>query len=297
MAGILLSILSVIGHILLAALKVVLIILLVLLILILLLLFTPFSYRGDVHRHGDKFYGTAGLSWLGIVLRLSACFGDGANRVELYLFGIPLLKLIRGIRGRRSGSHEVKPSEAAEKKPAAVPEENQSGTRSSRENTGEEQGKNAEGRHLPGKKKKKRFEGRHTSGGSRSRVNTIYDKIKYGLGILRSEEYKGAFDEIKRRGLKMIRHVAPKKIAGIVEFGFDDPAYTGMALGALSWILPVIPEGLCITPDFTEKKLEADVKARGRFFLIVLLKEGLGLLLNQEVKNMIRSVRRGRQRQ
>lgn len=283
MAGILLSILSVIGHILLAALKVVLIILLVLLILILLLLFTPFSYRGDVHRHGDKFYGTAGLSWLGIVLRLSACFGDGANRVELYLFGIPLLKLIRGIRGRRSGSHEVKPSEAAEKKPAAVPEENQSGTRSSRESTGEEQGKNAEGRR--------------TSGGSRSRVNTIYDKIKYGLGILRSEEYKGAFDEIKRRGLKMIRHVAPKKIDGIVEFGFDDPAYTGMALGALSWILPVIPEGLCIAPDFTEKKLEADVKARGRFFLIVLLKEGLGLLLNQEVKNMIRSVRRGRQRQ
>lgn len=283
MAGILLSILSVIGHILLAALKVVLIILLVLLILILLLLFTPFSYRGDVHRHGDKFYGTAGLSWLGIVLRLSACFGDGANRVELYLFGIPLLKLIRGIRGRRRGSHEVKPSEAAEKKPAAVPEENQSGTRSSRESTGEEQGKNTEGRH--------------TSGGSRSRVNTIYDKIKYGLGILRSEEYKGAFDEIKRRGLKMIRHVAPKKIAGIVEFGFDDPAYTGMALGALSWILPVIPEGLCIAPDFTEKKLEADVKARGRFFLIVLLKEGLGLLLNQEVKNMIRSVRRGRQRQ
>jgi len=283
MAGILLSILSVIGHILLAALKVVLIILLVLLILILLLLFTPFSYRGDVHRHGDKFYGTAGLSWLGIVLRLSACFGDGANRVELYLFGIPLLKLIRGIRGRRSGSHEVKPSEAAEKKPAAVPEENQSGTRSSRESTGEEQGKNAEGRH--------------TSGGSRSRVNTIYDKIKYGLGILRSEEYKGAFDEIKRRGLKMIRHAAPKKIDGIVEFGFDDPAYTGMALGALSWILPVIPEGLCIAPDFTEKKLEADVKARGRFFLIVLLKEGLGLLLNQEVKNMIRSVRRGRQRQ
>jgi hypothetical protein len=274
MPEILLSILGVIGHVLLAVLKVILIILLVVLILILLLLFTPFTYRADVHRHEGKFYGSAGLSWLGFVLRLRARFGDGADRVELYLFGVPLLKLIRRIRERKNGGMQKRePYSGAKKKPTVPPG-----------------GNRAENGERPAKEIRPEIKG---GSDSRSKIKSIYDKIKYVIDLLRSEEYKKAFDVIKTRGLKLVRHIAPKKIDGTVEFGFDDPSYTGQALGVLAWILPAIPDGLRVIPDFTEKKLEADVRAKGYFFVILLLKEGLGIVFNQDVKKMIHAVRHG----
>lgn len=303
MPEILLSVLGVIGHILLSILKVVLIILLVILILILLLLFTPFTYRADLHRHEEGFHGTAGLSWLGFVFRLRARFGNGSNDLELYLFGIPLRKLIRRIRERKrrgrsgkaaksggrtggavksggSGNPAVKRYEGAKKKPTVPP--GRTGRGHSDRTSGQSHEKTAK-------------TGPRKQGGSdsRSKIKEVCGKIKDGIGILRSDEYRPAFEVIKQHGLKIVRHIFPRKIEGSVVFGFEDPSVTGKALGVLSWIIPVIPEELRIVPDFTEEKLEADVKMRGHFFAAVLLKEGLTILLNQEVKKLIRAVRSG----
>ena len=315
MPEILLSVLGVIGHILLSILKVVLIILLVILILILLLLFTPFAYRTDLHRHEEGFHGTAGLSWLGFVFRLRARFGNGSNDLELYLFGIPLRKLIRRIRERKnrgrsgktaksggrtggavksggSGDPAVKRYAGAKKKPTVPPG-----------GTGRDQptvppvgtGKGHSDRTSGQSHEKTAESGPRKQGGSdsRSKIKEVCGKIKDGIGILRSDEYRPAFEVIKQHGLKIVRHIFPRKIEGSVVFGFEDPSVTGKALGVLSWILPVIPEELRIVPDFTEEKLEADVKMRGHFFAAVLLKEGLMILLNQEVKKLIRAVRSG----
>lgn len=303
MPEILLSVLGVIGHILLSILKVVLIILLVILILILLLLFTPFTYRADLHRHEEGFHGTAGLSWLCFVFRLRARFGNGSNDLELYLFGIPLRKLIRRIRERKSrgrsgktaksggrtggavksggsGDPAVKRYAGAKKKPTVPP--GGTGRGRSDRTSGQSHEKTAES-------------GPRKQGGSdsRSKIKEVCGKIKDGIGILRSDEYRPAFEVIKQHGLKIVRHIFPRKIEGSVVFGFEDPSVTGKALGVLSWMLPVIPEELRIVPDFTEEKLEADVKMRGHFFAAVLLKEGLTILLNQEVKKLIRAVRSG----
>lgn len=320
MPEVLWNIFCVIGRVFLGILKVLLIILLVILILVCLLLFTPFTYRADVHKHGDRFCGKAGLNWLWFVLRFRARFGDGPIETELYLFGIPLLRLIRSVRDgrnrrRRAGRHAAPERYAGAKKKPTVPPggretaaqsgtrgtAGQSGTREAAGQSGErgpEERTSQKTREKEGRKfrlfQKHRKRGRGTTADgpdSQSKIKEVCGKIKYGIGILKSEENQPAFAVIKEHGKKFLRHILPRKIEGTVAFGFDDPSSTGEALGVLSWILPVLPEGLSIEPDFTEKKLEADVSARGHFFLIALLKEALSILMNKDVKKMIRDLR------
>ena len=54
----------------------------------------------------------------------------------------------------------------------------------------------------------------------------------------------------------------------------------------------LIPEELRIIPDFTQKKLEADVTLRGHIILLPVLVRALRILLNKNVKTLIRVIRK-----
>lgn len=281
MPELLLHILAVIGHVLLAILKILLIVLIVVLVLILLLLFAPFTYRADIHKHGDRFYGRASLTWLLFVFRLRDRFENGNNELDIYVLGIPISRIGRFFKEKKHKGGGHGRERAAENGSSGVPEP-----------SGEPEAPS------PDKKsgKTKSRAGKRTGSASPSKLKVICGKIKRGFQILRDEKNKAAFGVIREHGLNIIRHIFPSSIEGYLEFGFDDPSQTGEALGVLSWILPVIPEKFQIIPDFTEKKLETDAEAKGHFFVFVLLKEALRIWLNKDVKKLIRRVRNDKEK-
>jgi hypothetical protein len=366
-------ILTRVGSVLLVIGKVLLGLLLLILLLIALLLFTPLTYKGEIKKDENSFSGRVRLSWLWFVFRLVDRYESGENHLEIYLFGIPLLRLIRWRKNRKTKKHGAretslsdaeliaqvqnekkltqnsgaeKPEEDAEEaaggKPKAdtkeaeggqpEPESGEAADGKPITNSEETEGAQSEAEYNEansgqkiaspegaegvqpeadseeenvrqqepndGQKKRGLFHNKararnKTGGKFRGTASGIYDKIKQGWKLIHAEELQGGFRVLKEHGMKLGKHVLPKKIKGFVAFGFDDPALTGQTLALLSAILPLIPEELSIEPDFTKKKLLADVSAKGYFFIFYLAKEAIVTLWNPEFRCLLHAVRTG----
>lgn len=321
--AIMLHVLGIIG-------KILLILLCILLALLLLLLLVPFRYRADIRKHGDTVGVHAKVSWLfrAIWFRFAFVHEEKNTRTtDLRIFGIPVLKLISGRKSEKSRlkSHPRRDGADGRKK-------TETDKVSAREETGKKARteEEAERRMREGAKKKPTVRpGERTEkaqGGPEVRVfhrkqpgllerlsanimaftgrvkRTVKKffsnlaeacgKIKKRNAYLHSEQFRDALRVIKEQGIPLLRHVLPRKAEGTVEFGMEDPADTGEILGAAAMFFALIPEELHIIPDFTQKKLEADVTLRGHIILFPVLIRVLRILLNKNVKALIRVIRK-----
>ncbi len=128
----------------------------------------------------------------------------------------------------------------------------------------------------------------------KSSVRSLLDKISDWIHYLESETFGKAKSVILLRLKKTLKHILPRKIRGRVEFGLDDPSVTGQILGIIAILYPTIPADLDITPDFEEKKFEGELDASGHIVLGYVLYQVLRLILNKDVKALIKRVRSAR---
>ncbi|MBQ2626968.1 MAG: hypothetical protein IJG17_04225, partial [Eubacterium sp.] len=134
------AVLSTLLHVLLIIGKVLLVIVLAVLAIILLLILAPYCYKVQVKADKEHFRADGGLSWLWFVARLRFHLQDNEKDFEVYLLGIPVMRMLRFIKGRKkeknreqtepagkaSGSTEQSTPEtmnAAEVKEQKIPEE------------------------------------------------------------------------------------------------------------------------------------------------------------------------------
>lgn len=96
------------------------------------------------------------------------------------------------------------------------------------------------------------------------------------------EETRVTLGMLKSEAIKLIRYLLPTGIRARVHFGFEDPADTGMVLGAISAIYGFFPKGIRLEPDFEKRVLEGEWKLRGRIRLVYFLRLALRLLLKRE---------------
>lgn len=87
---------------------------------------------------------------------------------------------------------------------------------------------------------------------------------------------------------KFLRHVFPRRIDGFLHYGFSDPSWTGISLGAWGILVPQVRGDFHPEPEFDQTVFEGDVDIRGRIFLFYLLFLGLRLYLNKNTKFVIR---------
>lgn len=90
-----------------------------------------------------------------------------------------------------------------------------------------------------------------------------------------------------RHMLRMIKHILPRKLAGSVKFGFEDPSVTGQVTALCSFAYARYGDALQITPVFNEQVLEALVKGKGRMFVGVVLFWCLRILMNKNIKRLL----------
>ena len=105
----------------------------------------------------------------------------------------------------------------------------------------------------------------------------------------KAKEAMQAFGTIKPLVMNLLQHIRPRKIKGFLIFGFDSPANTGMLTGLLGCFLGWIPEKLEITPDFTQKRLECDVRIAGRIFIVYTVIQAVKILKTPEIKKLLKS--------
>ena len=117
------------------------------------------------------------------------------------------------------------------------------------------------------------------------KISAYWDKIKYTFKklydnikalakkkeklrrFLTNEIHKNAFLKAVKELKRLLHRLCPEKLEGDIEFGFEDPAYTGYLLAGISLIYPMVGEFLNIRADFENKVLKGSVLAAGKLRL------------------------------
>ena len=106
--------------------------------------------------------------------------------------------------------------------------------------------------------------------------------------FFRSKMFREALLHAKKEVLYFLKKAAPKKVTGIVRFGFDDPALTGETLGILGMIYGKLPKDLSVQPDFEQEILRGDVRMKGSFQAVTAADIALRLFRDQNLRKTIR---------
>ena len=123
------------------------------------------------------------------------------------------------------------------------------------------------------------------------KLKAVYAKIRKWTDFLEDERTKAAIALALKEVGGILKGLAPKKIRGYVRFGHDDPYKTGEQLAYLAACYPLYGRSLSIYPDFEKKVLEGDVDIKGRLYLAAIVWAGLKIILNKNIKYVIRFVK------
>lgn len=104
---------------------------------------------------------------------------------------------------------------------------------------------------------------------------------------LSKESTKKAFSDVLRVLVWILRHIAPRKLSGAVEFGSADPAVTGYATAGAAAFLGVYGERFTFTPNFEEECIRGTVAMKGRIRLMGFVYHGIRLVLDKNLKRVI----------
>lgn len=318
MAGIILTILKIIGIILLS-------ILALLVLLIGIFLFLPIQYQVKAEKSAEKASGCLYLSWLFHIFRVRVEFGSKsgvAYSVKLLFFQVfPRVEKKHKIKENSNNNsiqkkaersenptkenvlsekfpernHEIRTEEPKER-PQEEPEEK--AKEKAKEKAEEEPKENPQTKSAAKKKtivqlfldkiKKLKFT-----------FYKIYDKIKEICSgyekfkqFVSSEELKGSLKFLNEQKKYLVRQLKPDRADVYVHFGTEDPALTGEILAVLSVIYPFYGYQLEVVPDFEQVCLEGNIYIKGRVQCYVMLLTAWRAYKNKYIRKMIEKFRK-----
>ena len=91
---------------------------------------------------------------------------------------------------------------------------------------------------------------------------------------------------------KGIGHIMPRKCKGFLRIGMEDPAWTGRILSILGVLYPLYGEKIKIIPEFEQRVFEGEILLAGRIRTVVLLRIGLKLYFNRELKQLMKALKK-----
>lgn len=127
----------------------------------------------------------------------------------------------------------------------------------------------------------------------------ICDKIKALTDIkdrvekfIKDEVHQAAFRKGKQIVFHLIKKWMPKKAEGHVEYGFDDPYYTGKLLSYLALFYPLFGTWLRIVPDFENTALKGHVYIKGHLRMNHLAAAAVRLVADKNIRSTVKEVLR-----
>lgn len=305
----------------------ILVLLFLVLLIVCTVLFLPFCYRAQVLKEEEGFAcvkASGRVSWLFGAVALTASYEEQKPEAQILLFGASLETWKRRLKKIRRGEASVPRTEENETENALEAEktaeqkapdqkEKQQKVTAQKEQPEQEQEPDA-----PKKSILERFFGRIEYLPEKllnlaSRLlqtafrllelpfrllEKLEQKIQAGRRLkrkwesvkkfFRSKMFREALLHAKKEVLYFLKKAAPKKVTGIVRFGFNDPALTGETLGILGMIYGKLPKDLSIQPDFEQEILQGDVRMKGSFQAVTAAGIALRLFRDQNLRKTIR---------
>lgn len=123
------------------------------------------------------------------------------------------------------------------------------------------------------------------------KMNKLKNKIDGFNAIINDERniryVKLVISEIKH----LLKSISPRKLKGFLNYGFDDPSYTGKTCGYISIIRPYIKKEFKIVPYFNKQIFEVSADMKGHIFVFVLLNAVIKIYFNKDRKHLMNLMR------
>jgi len=114
----------------------------------------------------------------------------------------------------------------------------------------------------------------------------LKEKASLIIEFLKVEENKKGLLYICNSLKHILKHIAPSKIQGDIEFGLEDPCQTGQALGVVSVLFSIYGKSIRIVPNFEEACINGKIFIKGRIRVFTLLVICIKLLLDDNFKRL-----------
>lgn len=316
--GVVLLILKIIGIILLSVIGLIL-------LLSLLLLFWPFSYRIKAHKDEQNFNAAVRILWLLGLLTATVTY-DGEAKLKVRVLGIPVYKLQIWPTEEKDdlqANTADESTDASEENNATADDETSEYFDDSYEDSEmlseEDIDREIEERladteeedafdKLPLGKKIKAFIEKikelilklrekcyNIKDSIKQQIDKIkkkYKEIKYYYKLLQHPSIKPALSKLWSVAKKMLKHVRPRRLKAVIEYGSGDPASTMKVYGYYCMIYPFYGKKIKFTPDMENKVLYLDASLSGRVQFFRLMWLGWTLFADRNIRRLIRLVRR-----
>lgn len=144
------------------------------------------------------------------------------------------------------------------------------------------------------KEEQKKQEAKEKREATKAKVKEMVAKVKEVKETLEDQKTKDAIALIKDVIIKCIKHIAPNRFKGHVEFGMEDPYVTGQILAAAAIIYPAFNGNLGIVPYFESEKtfVEGKVNIKGHVYMIYFIAQGIRVLKNKTIMGFIKKARK-----
>jgi len=271
--AILLTILKVTGIVLLCIIGLVLFVLLI-------VLFVPIRYKADGFYKDSDYNVKAKASWLLHVVTVSFDLKASKEPV-IKVFGIKL-------KGKKKKDEEE--GETAEETTEDVTKEAKEETKeeaveeikeeSTDEQFSEETAKDEEDKRSEKKDKRSKDKKEFKS-------ESVYDKIKRYVDIIKSDEFKESFALVKKQLCRLLKAILPRKWEINASLGFEDPSLTGYVCAVSGAMYMWFRKHIHIVGDFDEEKIDAKAYFKGRIYIVVLVYVFLRVWFNKKIRHTI----------
>lgn len=124
------------------------------------------------------------------------------------------------------------------------------------------------------------------------KVKSLIRKKDLVMKFLSSEVHQAAMKKLLSELKRLLLRLKPKNMRGRVDYGFEDPYWTGKTLAWASILYPFYAESLEINPYFDEKVIDVDVAIKGKISLGMFASFGLRLIMNKNIRLTIRHIKK-----
>lgn len=170
-----------------------------------------------------------------------------------------------------------------------------------------EKGSGSEEKKDTGTKGKKEQENERTAP-KESKGQAVWKKIKYTFhricdkiktlsemkdraeAFIKDEVHRAAFGKVKSTAFRFLKTWMPRKAEGYLEYGFDDPYYTGKLLSYLALFYPFFGKWLRIVPDFEKTALKGHVYVKGHLRMCHLAAAAIRLVADKNIRSTAKEV-------
>lgn len=119
-------------------------------------------------------------------------------------------------------------------------------------------------------------------------IYSMYVRISMVKALLESDAFASAFRLALRKMGVVIRSLLPKSGKAELTIGLDNPADTASVLALYGILSPFLPRGVKVFANFEEPILTGDFRLHGRITCFCILRCGLALWMDGNVRRVVR---------